>query len=229
MNNQITSFLKKLIQGKYVIKDYNGHKIYLRNNNVDEQVYNYVFNDKYHRPTMPLNNSSPIILDLGVNIGLSVIDLKFLFPSAVIYGYELDKDNTNMALKNTAGLPNVFIHNIGIWYAREKVHISGTDTDAFKIDEAANSESREVITTTMNDIVKENKLDHIDFIKMDIEGAEYEVFRHDLQWLDITRQIKVEIHNGQHVFDLIRERLDQYGFITEKDTHHWSTLIGYKK
>jgi FkbM family methyltransferase len=229
MQIQFFNFLKKVIRSKYYMKEYEGRDIWLRNNNIDNQVYDYVFSDKYHRPDRPLISNPPVILDLGVNIGLTIVDFKNLYPAAIIYGYELDKDNAAMAWKNTAGLHDVFIFNQGVWHTKQLVSIAGSDPDALKIDEPKSNGHNLVSTLTMNDIVAEHKLHHIDYIKMDIEGAEYEVFQKDLQWLDITDQIKVEIHNGREPFDFIRAKLDQAGFITAKDTHHWSTIIGYKK
>ncbi len=222
------SVLKNIFSGKYIVKQHEGRSVYLRKNNVDNEVFDYVFKDKYHRPDHPLKSNCPVILDLGVNIGLSVVDFKLLYPSAIVYGYELDKDNAEMAIKNTAGLPDVYIYNQGIWHEKKMVGISGKNADAFTIDEKKD-QGEHVMTTTLHDVISDHGLKKIDYIKMDIEGAEHEIFQHDLDWLDITGQIKVEVHNGQAIFDFITSKLDEKGFITEKDTHHWSTIIGYKK
>jgi FkbM family methyltransferase len=168
-------FINKVTLGKYIVRQHDGRAVYLRKNNIDSEVYDYVFAEKYHRPYLPLNNNAPVILDLGVNIGLSVVDFKSLYSSAIIYGYELDKNNAAIAMKNTAGLSDVSIYNQGIWYTKKLVSIRGNHADAFTINEESNGDSQ-VPTTTLNDVIADNKLKNIDYIKMDIEGAEYEVF-----------------------------------------------------
>ena len=229
MSNPLTNFIKKTFSGKYIEKEFAGHAIYLRKNNVDVQVYEYVFNAQYHRPYIPLKESKPVILDLGVNIGLSVIDFKELYPSAIIYGYELNSENAALALKNTTGFENVFIQNLGVWYSETEVAISGDDPDAYKINENTGQAQTLVKTTTLQQIIKDHHLTVIDYVKMDIEGAEHEIFQYDLDWLDITRQIKIEIHDGPAILEFIWEKLANRGFAVVKDVNHWSTIIGYKE
>jgi hypothetical protein len=47
---------------------------------------------------------------------------------------------------------------------------------------------------SINQILKENQIDQIDFLKMDIEGGEADVFSDHLEWLDKCKNITMEIH-----------------------------------
>lgn len=68
---------------------------------------------------------------------------------------------------------------------------------------------------SLNEIVKEFNLDEISFLKMDIEGSEKELFAENLEWLNITKEIAMEVHPcfGVDVHAII-ELLNNQGFST---------------
>lgn len=216
---------------KFVHKKVSGRTIYLRKKSVDSEVFDYVFVEKYHRPFKEVGNPSPVILDLGTNVGLTVVDFKMLYPGAKIYAYEMDKENYDMAVKNCDGLQDVFLFNKAVWVNSGFVEYDkNVNDDAYKIDvSSGNSGNKiQVATISIDDIIAKNNLTVIDYVKMDIEGAEYEIFQQETNWLKLTREIKIEVHYGADIFEFIQGRLQHYGFTTVKDTHHWSTLIGYR-
>lgn len=63
---------------------------------------------------------------------------------------------------------------------------------------------------------------------MDVEGAEYEIFQRNTEWLKSVQRLKIEVHHDEDVFNFIQNILIANGFKTVKDTHHWSTIIAYK-
>jgi FkbM family methyltransferase len=216
---------------KYIHKYYNGKKIFLRKKSVDQEVYDYVFVEKYHRPFKEITVKDPVILDLGANIGLTIIDFKILYPGSKIYAYELDKDNYELSVLNCKKLSGCYLHNEAIWSEPTEIKYNkSVNNDAYKI-ETNITQHENTITVqavTIQQIIERYQLKTIDYVKLDIEGAEYEVFQKNLDWLDITRQIKIEIHYGPEFFNFFLQKLEEHGFKTLKDTHHWSTLIGYK-
>ncbi len=52
----------------------------------------------------------------------------------------------------------------------------------------------EINSVTLNDLLLEKKWDEIDLLKMDIEGAESEIFNADIDFLQKTRIIAIEVH-----------------------------------
>ena len=75
----------------------------------------------------------------------------------------------------------------------------------------------------MNMLIKELELDQIDFLKMDIEGAEYDLFRGALEWLNLVSAMKIEYHPPNDIA-LIEAALRGHGFECARDQHHWSAL-----
>ncbi|HSX12822.1 MAG TPA: FkbM family methyltransferase [Chlamydiales bacterium] len=65
---------------------------------------------------------------------------------------------------------------------------------------------------SVNQIMKENNLDKIDFLKMDVEGAEADIFSDHLEWLDHCKNISMEIHYGMAKVGFIPDLLRSKGF-----------------
>jgi FkbM family methyltransferase len=217
---------------KYKTVNVGGNRIYLRKKSVDQEVYDYVFKDKYHHPYIELTSANPVILDLGANIGLTAVDYQLLYPGATIYSYEMDVDNYELARKNCTPYKSIHLFNKAVWY-KEGVftYNKSANADAYKLEslEGGSGTPCEVATTSIKSIIEENNIKWVDFVKLDIEGAELEVFQNDLSWLNKVSQTKIEVHYGEDVFAEIQRKLVEHGFETKKDTHHWSTIIAYRK
>lgn len=206
--------------------------IFLRKYSVDFEVFDYVFKKQYHHPHLPILSEQPIILDLGSNIGLTVVDIKLMYPKSMVYGFEMDYDNYLLSLKNTKGLSDVFIFNKAVWFENTTLSYNKmVNYDAYKLSINTDREIENkinVTTTTINQIIADNKIEVIDYLKMDIEGAELEIFQNDLSWLSIVKEIKIEVHYPPEKLNFFLKQLDSLGFKTMKDEKHWSTVIAYK-
>jgi FkbM family methyltransferase len=233
--------IRKCFNIKYQTICIRKHRVYIRTcNQVDIGVIHYVFKDLYHRPYRELNNNKPIILDLGTNIGLTILDFKDRYPSSNIIGCEMDIDNYKLAVRNCSKCANVEILNKAIWYEDGIVkYYKGTQSDAYSNADAysiignqnlikASSLVVSVSSISINSLVKIYSLDHIDYIKMDIEGAELEVLMINNEWLQLVKQIKIEYHHDGNDAEKIGGILILKGFTLLQDTHHTSTLIAYK-
>lgn len=216
---------------KYIKRKNSNTSIFLRKNSVDLEVYDYVFKEQYHRPYLEIKSEAPIILDLGCNIGLTVVDFKSVYPKSHIYAYEMDKENYLLALKNCLSLSDCNINNLAIWFESISIQYNkkvNVDAYAITLNESNSEALGSADTITLGQIIEQNELNRIDYVKMDIEGAEKEIFMNNLDWLGIVREIKIEVHYGADVMDYIWKRLEGKGFMVIKDTKHWSTIIGYK-
>ena len=58
----------------------------------------------------------------------------------------------------------------------------------------------------------------IDLLKIDVEGAEVELFKRDLGWLDAVRCIALEFHEGSREKTDFDELMKQHGFTIVEDT-----------
>lgn len=230
-------YMSRLLGGQQVlkvnIKEFPRPVFIRKDNPVDVAVIKYVFFQKFHLPPTEYKMPArPVILDLGSNIGLTINHLKTVYPESTILGFEMDSDNYALALKNCEGLSNVKIFNNAVWKESSTVmYDKSNQTDAYRIEDNGKVTSGSAIESiTIDDIIKKNNLQQIDFLKMDIEGAEEEIFNSGkLDWLDHVRSMNVEFHELtdaqlQEKIDLLKSR----GFHAMKDTNHWCSIKAYK-
>lgn len=121
-----------------------------------------------------------IILDIGANVGEYAILTSKACPSANLFCFEPVSStyNTLKANLDKAGVQNAQLINKGLSDKAEKVGINLYDASAHSSiydikglgNRAAQHETIEVITG--DSFMKDNGIHFIDFIKMDIEGAE---------------------------------------------------------
>jgi FkbM family methyltransferase len=64
----------------------------------------------------------------------------------------------------------------------------------------------------MSDLLQKHAIQAIDFLKMDIEGSEFDVLLRDNDWLSITRRIAMEVHCDYGSVDDLRAELLGRGF-----------------
>jgi FkbM family methyltransferase len=176
-----------------------------------------------------------VILDLGCNIGLTVVDLKSLYPGATIIGVEMDRANFELCRQNTASLDDCRIFHAAIWKANGTIQYAGINEQSYAID-APGGTANTVQSITMDDLIAQNHITNIDYIKMDIEGAEKAILleTEPTAWLEKTNCLSIEIHDtagskSAELFNEVRNKLQKEGFRVRKDSNHWCTLIATKK
>jgi FkbM family methyltransferase len=182
-----------------------------------------------HLPPDDLNPE--YILDLGANIGLTMIDYLIKFPDCKVQGIELDHDNfieAHTNLKNF-GEPQRW----GLFWA------GISDHDGLCGIEKINSLSNKISDGNTNQCISIDTLfkmcyfPRIDYIKMDIEGSEKNILKDtSAYWPDITKCINAEVH-GSYTKEECENDLIRLGFTVEikKYTSEWNTwyhLIGQK-
>ena len=149
------------------------------------------------------------ILDLGANIGLAAAYLSGRFPDARIVSVEPDDDNYRMLLANTEGYDQVTAVHAAVWSDPGVVEIVDT-TDGgapmkswgfrtVPVGQAPRAPGRgvrQIRAMTIPEIVREAGFPRIDLLKVDIEGAELELFSQgDLSWIGLVQQAVVETHD----------------------------------
>ena len=171
--------------------------VHLRNGSSDIPVFRQIFLDNEYALNIPPAGIKTII-DGGSNIGLAAVYFARLFPEAKIIGIEPDENNYQLAVKNTKALPQVKLIKAGLW---SKVCMLKTKFDSALgewgitvEDEASGTGGLQAFT--IDHIMNEYKLDHIDILKLDVEGAEYEIFSSaNPEWIRKTRYIVIELHD----------------------------------
>lgn len=140
-----------------------------------------------------------VIVDLGSNIGATVLKFHLQYPGAIIYAFEPDPNNFEWLKLNTAAFSDKVILDerpiSGIsgkkvkFYTGSQYHWSSSLLNR----EGKTDNFVQRTTLSIDDMIKEYKLDKIDMLKCDIEGAEEDAFKHCTKW-DNINYIIGELH-----------------------------------
>ena len=156
-------------------------------------TYRELFEDEIYRFTA--DTSTPLIIDCGANIGLSVVYFKSLYPQSTIIAYEPDEANIELLNKNIEAnkYKNVTIKKEAVWIQNEKLYFKSIGSQGSQIaaDGLQKHDTVEVNAIRLAEVLQSHP---IDFLKIDIEGAEYEVMKDCAQSLGKVKNIFVEYH-----------------------------------
>lgn len=188
---------------------YKGRKIFYNSPQEFLHTLREIFINEIYLIELP---SDAFIIDCGSNIGLSIIYLKEKFPLSEIIAFEPDSNNYELLCKNinSMQLKNVTARQEAVWIRDEELSFSNEGTMGSKIN------TQLVSSTRVKAIRLKNLLNQrIDFLKIDIEGAEYEVLKDIASALHQVRNLFLEYH-GQfeqnHELTEIFNILQQAGF-----------------
>ena len=137
---------------------------------------------------------SPFIIDCGANIGLGVLYFKSLYPQATILAFEPDKENFALLQKNVQlnQLTNVECRQSAVWIYNGEISFSSAGTEGSQITKDNNGANTiQIKAERLADIIKNQK---VDFLKIDIEGAELEVIKDCEPHLKNVKYLFVEYH-----------------------------------
>jgi len=118
-------------------------------------------------------SNSPTIIDCGANIGLSVLYFKSLYPHAVIHAFEPDPVAYKMLVANMEqnGFKDVFTYNAAVWIEEGELVFETDGSWGGHIGDVKSSAGVTVKARKLDGLLDER----VDFLKIDIEGAESDV------------------------------------------------------
>jgi FkbM family methyltransferase len=166
-----------------------GHRFYYSNAGEFKHGLNEIYGEQFYllpEPTM----AEPLIIDGGANIGLSTLFLKRSIPKSRIICFEPDAHNFSLLQKNchSCGLTGVELHQSAVWNENSWIGFSTEGSTASKID--PENQSNLIQAERLKDFITQK----VYFLKLDIEGAEYQVLmdiKDELHWVD---HLFVEYH-----------------------------------
>ncbi|SRR6266496_5315687 len=167
------------------------HKIFFHRRNEFLHGLNEIFIDEIYKTKLP---EKVRIIDCGAHIGLSVIYLKRICPSAFITAFEPDEKNFDLLKQNIQSfqLQDVNLRKEAVWIANTELNFSNEGTMASKIETGKSPSGSKVKAIRLNDIINEK----IELLKLDIEGAEYKVMKDIENKLSLVENIFLEYHGN---------------------------------
>lgn len=139
-----------------------------------------------------------LIIDAGANVGYASVYFANRFPGAAIIAIEPDTDNFHLLQRNTAAYPRIRCIQAGLWSKDCFLRISnpGGGTCAFRVEETMNPENA-IPAVTLLTLLESSGFDRIGILKLDIEGAEKELFlaHNSVNWIARTDVMAIELHD----------------------------------
>ena len=201
-------------------------KVIYNNEIAMQELYDSIFDQQIY--SFHTNVSTPNIIDAGSNIGIATLFFKSKYPSANILSFEPDPYNFAILKKNIAinNIKNVKVVNAAL--AKQ----SGVTSFYGEIDKNADTRGNSIInawgnqrTTSKTITVKAVKLSSyikstVDFLKLDIEGAEQQVLEELGDKLRLIKHLIIEVHETKNIYfennlTIICQILKDYGFELE--------------
>jgi FkbM family methyltransferase len=174
--------------------------IHLRVPSSDVEVFRQIFiNNEYK---IEVNRDPEFIVDAGANIGIASVYFANQFPNARILAIEPEKENFEVLVKNVKAYPNVQPVLGALWGESAEVEVvdRGLGNWGFMIETssdrqtASKSSHQKVEGMTVDMILDRYDVQKISILKLDIEGAELEVFRNSSSWIDRIDSLIIELH-----------------------------------
>jgi len=160
-----------------------------------EEVYRYV-----------ADKPDPVIIDCGANIGLSVLYFKKLNPAARITAFEADPGIYKLLQENIAPYQykDINLVNAAVWDSQTTLRFRSEGSVGGRLDfDNANGAETEVPAIRLKDYLGAP----VDFLKIDIEGAEYNVLKDCKDELGKVTNLFIEYHvmpgEPQHLHEIL--------------------------
>ncbi len=145
--------------------------------------------------------NDPIIIDCGSNIGLSIIFFKQIYPNAKIIGFEPDKKAFIALKKNIKNfnLTNIKLYEKAVWDKEETNNFLADGSWGGRIIDIDDKQTTHPVESTR---LKKYLNGKIDFLKIDIEGAEKKILPDIKKNLNQVDNLFIECHSqiGQPQF-----------------------------
>ncbi|MGD9719656.1 MAG: FkbM family methyltransferase [Pirellulales bacterium] len=210
-------FLHKLLRRNLTSERFLGHEMRFFRYGTFKYLFEEIFVEQQYR--FATANPRPTILDCGSNIGMAVLFFKHYYPGARVTAFEPDEQTFAMLSQNVAA--NRLEHVTLVRAALSDKQ--GTLT--FYTDPAApgglcmSAQSArlpgkghiEVPAVTLSAYLTEP----VDFLKLDIEGAEEAVFA-EVAAADKLQQIRVMVIEYHHHIDAQRDRFAEFLALLER-------------
>jgi len=184
-----------------------GRKFHMRSSRADHEVFRQVFVDReYSFAGIALASEltefyeackDPLIIDAGANIGAASVWLALTYPKATIIAIEPDRENYELLKKNTKEFPLIIPINAAIASVSGSLYLTDTGQGAwaYRTTSQATANSYAVPSMTVEDVLARVPEKTPFVFKIDIEGAESEMFSNPSVKIDNFPMVAIELHD----------------------------------
>jgi len=204
-------------------------KVSLREVGSDILTFDEVIKRQVYRNILSKLEQCETVIDLGANIGLASLYFASRYPSCRLLAVEPNPPTYKILTANLSDLiegGRCRTLHAAVWGSERQLIGDPSQAhdhySAFAAREATGNENGEEtmqgfpITRNIHD----SGFEHVDLLKVDIEGAEVELFKGDLDWLRRVGAIAIEFHHESRQVCRFDDIMGAYQFrIYDQDPH----------
>ena len=170
--------------------------VFVRGGGSDWTTFAKIFLEQDYRFDCP-GFQPKVIIDAGANVGFATLFFAQQYPQAKIISIEPEPSNYAMLVKNTRSYPQVIPVHAALWNKPMALTISNPDADAWEFRVGAGAPGMASLrSVTIPELLNIAQTDQIDVLKIDIEGAEKDLFDSGYEvWLEKVRLLVIELHD----------------------------------
>lgn len=184
-----------------------GLRFHLRPTQADRDIFRQIFiDDEYCMDGFPqatrldrlyASLGRPLIVDAGANIGAAAVWLSLRYPSAIIIAIEPDPGNHRQLLRNTKSVPNIVPVLAALASRAGQLYLVDVGQGAwgYRTTETAAPDSIQVPAITLDDVLAMAPDSTPFLMKIDIEGAEADVFETPSAAFQRFPALAIELHD----------------------------------
>ncbi|MFH1276155.1 MAG: FkbM family methyltransferase [Candidatus Woesearchaeota archaeon] len=173
---------------------------------------------KYYKP-----KKGDVIIDCGAYLGyFTILAAKKVGNTGKVVAFEPDNRNFKILQKKilSKNLTNVILINKALYNKNTTLNFSSNFSDSIVIDDNKNSSitTSEIDAVTLDSELKKIGINKVDFIKMDIEGAELELIEGANEILKNTSRLGIACYherNGTTTGKILPQIFKEKGFISK--------------
>ena len=178
----------------------------IKNNNLDRTAEYFKNFDREKLLRSLVKNDSPVILDVGANVGTSLVEFKNIWPDASVHCFEPQEECWTELKSKSELFRDVYLNQVAVGFEKDerkefythdigstgisgfnKINVASLDSvylDHIKGDQATLgeyskkiNEKRFVEVIRMEDYLSVSNIAHINLLKIDTQGHEPEVLQ----------------------------------------------------
>ncbi len=155
---------------------------------------------------------APTIVDIGANIGVSVLWFLGKYPGCRIHAFEPEPANFALLTSNAANHPGVVLNQLAVTAdnSRVRLHLGEHGAVHSIADRSVGSKTIEVDSVALLDYLHAHQIGRVDLLKLDAEGCEAEVIEGLGNRIDDVQVIVGEFHerlvNENEFYDGLTKR-----------------------
>ena len=213
-------------------------------NGISLKFYDDPFNDLYYPLKGYLKNydvkKGNCIIDSGAYIGaITIYFARLVGENGKIIAFEPDEFNFNKLLDNIKinNLNNIVPVNNGLWNKNERVKFDSRKDGGSMVIKCKSDRIKGKVKSyefvKLDDKLKKMNINKIDFIKMDVEGAEIEALEGCARTLknnNVNLAIaSYHIRNGEKTYKKVEEFFYKIGYKSKTEFNKHLTTYAFKK